>query len=144
MKIIPATGTEPISRSMILLRNYGPKLEVLNEFISQESRSPFEIIEDPLSIFLFVVGNSWIHILLSIFQRPVDDTGQFVCRCGIGFRRSQPIFHPSIIASQSRVAFAGGLGGHPEGTGCPVDDLFRPGIFDSSACDFVIRTESQP
>jgi len=104
----------------------------------------FEIIEDPLSIFLFVVGNSWINIVLSIFKRPVDDTGKFVCRCGIGFRRSQSISHSSVIASQSRVAFAGGLGGHPQGTGCAVDDLFRPGIFDSSACDFVIRTESQP
>jgi hypothetical protein len=33
------------------------------------------------------------------------------------------------------VALPGGLGGNPEGTGCPVDDLFRPGIFDSSACE---------
>jgi len=135
VRFLPSVTRAQSWSSPLPLRNYGPKLEVLHELISQESRSPFEIIEDPLSIFVFEVGNSWIHIVLSVFQHPVDDTGWFAGGCRMSFRRSPPISHSSIVASQSRVALPGGLGGHPEGTGCPVDDLFRPGIFDSFACE---------
>ena len=70
---------------ILLLRNCRSKLGVLNKLVSQESRSPFEIIEDSLSVFLLVIVEPWIHIIHSIFHRSIEDTGQFVGKCGNGF-----------------------------------------------------------
>jgi len=70
---------------ILLLRNCRSKLGVLNKLVSQESRSPFEIIEDSLSVFLLVIVEPWIHIIRSISQHTIKDTRQFVGRCGIGF-----------------------------------------------------------
>jgi len=58
---------------------------VLNEFVSQESRSLFEIVEDSLSVLLFVVVESWVHIIRSVSEHTVEDAGQFVGGCGNGF-----------------------------------------------------------
>ena len=72
-------------QAMVLLRKGRPKFWVLNKFISQESRSPFEIVEDSLSVLLFVIMEAWVHIIRSISQHTIEDTGQFVGRCGISF-----------------------------------------------------------
>jgi hypothetical protein len=89
------------TRCRFLLRNSRSKFWVLNEFVSQESRSRFEIVEDSLSILLFVVVESWVHIFGSISQHTVEDTGELVGECGIGFCRSKPALGSSVVASQS-------------------------------------------
>lgn len=84
-EIIRWNRIEPISKSILLLRNCRHKLGVLNDFVSEESRSLFEIVKNSLSVLLFVVVEAWVHIIRSISQHAIEDTGQFVGRCGIGF-----------------------------------------------------------
>jgi hypothetical protein len=58
----------------ILLRSCRPEFVALNQFIAQESRFPFEIVEDSLLVFLFVVLKSWIHVIGSVSEHVVEDT----------------------------------------------------------------------
>jgi hypothetical protein len=62
-------------KAIVLLRNCRAKFVVLNEFVSQESRSLFEIVEDSLSVLLFIIVESWVHIMRSVSEHTVQDAG---------------------------------------------------------------------
>ena len=74
-----------IPSGTFLLRNCRSEIGVLNELISQESRSAFEVVENSLSVLLFVVMESWVDIMRSVSEHTVEDAGQFVGECGNGF-----------------------------------------------------------
>ena len=77
-----------------------------NEVIPELSRAPLGSPEGPLTILLFVVVRTLVHVVLSISQHGVDDSGQLVRCRSYGLGGSQLCPFPAVKRPQGTVSGA--------------------------------------
>jgi len=100
----------------VLLRNSFSRNEVEAEFtgLSSESHS-FPVLNAALQLL-----KDGSVVFLASADHVIDDTRQFVSRCGHRFGSAEPGFHPPKVIPEKRLTPMQALRCHPQSQGCPV------------------------
>ena len=79
-----------------------------------------------------------------MFDKPVEQAGQFSTHCGHRFGSAQTGAQAAVLRSQITLAAEQGRGCVPERHGSPIDHFSGPAVQDSAPTLFVGWTQSQP
>jgi hypothetical protein len=115
-----------------------------NDFHTQVCGCFFQVVENPLAVFSFVICQPLLDAKFAMLEQTIDQPGQFMSGGGYARRRAQFAAHPPVKGSQSGLALLQRDGGLAQSMGCLIDDTAGVAAQNLAPADAVVRAESRP
>jgi len=114
------------------------------QVVPQGASFAFQVADQSVSVSAFALFLAQFDVLASVLEHGVHKPGEFVCRGGDGFGRTQVGFLASEEGTECRMAILQTIGSQPEGGGSAIGVGFGSSAEAFAARDIASGGESQP